>query len=259
MRPVASARMGCVSFGRNENNSRTRCSFAVHPSGTRPSGKLGYLPGLDGLRAIAVIAVLAYHFRPDHSLLPGGFLGVEVFFVISGYLITALLLEERRSTRRTALGKFWMRRIRRLFAALYATLVIVGLLVAVFHKNEDLARLRGPLFAGATYVSNWQQWFGHVEHTCMKSRAPLYGNRSACDINREHVNLVMRVRSAKYAPFFQPVRPRIESGAGSEPVEAGCAYAVAAIIRAVTVETQGMSLFIGGIIMAHPFDAGGIS
>lgn len=58
-----------------------------------------------------------------------------------------------------------------------------------------------------------QQWFGHVEHTCTKSRAALYGNRSACDINREHVHLVMRVRSSKYAPFFQPtVRPELVEG-----------------------------------------------
>ncbi|MGA0359681.1 MAG: acyltransferase family protein, partial [Ilumatobacteraceae bacterium] len=67
-----------------------------------------YLPGLDGLRALAVIAVMIYH--ADPSWLPGGFLGVEVFFVISGYLITLLLMAERERDGRIDLGAFWMRR-----------------------------------------------------------------------------------------------------------------------------------------------------
>ena len=67
------------------------------PRARAAARELPYLPGLDGLRAISVVAVLLYHYRPDRSLLRGGFLGVEVFFVISGYLITSLLLAEVRT------------------------------------------------------------------------------------------------------------------------------------------------------------------
>ena len=79
-----------------------------------------YLPGLDGLRALAVIAVLLYH--ADLQWIPGGFLGVEVFFVISGYLITGLLLAEWRGHGRIDLKAFWLRRARRLLPALYLLL-----------------------------------------------------------------------------------------------------------------------------------------
>src|SRR5438105_3071580 len=77
--------------------------------------RLPYLPGLDGLRALAVIAVLIYH--AQQSWLPGGFLGVEIFFVISGYLITALLLAEWRRKQSIDLKAFWLRRARRLLPA----------------------------------------------------------------------------------------------------------------------------------------------
>ncbi len=138
----------------------------------RGAGSLGYLPGLDGLRALSVLLVLAYHYRPDRSLLAGGFLGVEVFFVISGYLITALLLDERRKHGNISMRSFWMRRIRRLFPALYAMLLSVGLLVAVMYR-EDLGRLRGALFSGAFYISNWQQISSGVLYAESEQRRPL--------------------------------------------------------------------------------------
>ena len=79
-----------------------------------------HLTGLDGLRAIAVLAVLAYH--AGFGLAQGGFLGVEVFFVISGYLITALLLAEHRRDGRIDPVRFWLRRARRLLPALFLLL-----------------------------------------------------------------------------------------------------------------------------------------
>src|SRR5437870_2594196 len=81
------------------------------------SSRLGYLPGLDGLRALAVLAVLFYH--ADVTWLSGGFLGVEVFFVVSGYLITSLLLAEYRAHQKINLKHFWMRRARRLLPAAF--------------------------------------------------------------------------------------------------------------------------------------------
>ena len=139
---------------------------------SRRNPKIGYVPGLDGLRALSVVAVLAFHFRSDHSLLKGGFLGVEVFFVISGYLITSLLIAERRRYSKISLLGFWMRRIRRLFAAMYATLIVVGLTVAVFF-HEELGKLRGPLYSAAFYIANWQQVFSHVQYGASTDRAPL--------------------------------------------------------------------------------------
>ena len=117
-----------------------------------------YLPGLDGLRALAVIAVMIYH--ADPSWLPGGFLGVEVFFVISGYLITLLLMAERERDGRINLGAFWMRRARRLLPALFAVMVALSIWTTIA-KPEALGKVRGDLIAGFFYVSNWFQiWVG---------------------------------------------------------------------------------------------------
>src|SRR5215813_8888112 len=84
---------------------------------------LGYMPGLDGLRALAVLAVLFYH--ADVGWLPGGFLGVEIFFVVSGYLITSLLLAEYHTANAVNLKDFWRRRARRLLPALFALILVV--------------------------------------------------------------------------------------------------------------------------------------
>ena len=90
---------------------------------------LRYLPGLDGLRAISVLAVIVFHhyflFGAERGWLPGGFLGVEVFFVVSGYLITSPLLAERRETGKVSLQNFWLRRARRLLPAVLVLLAVV--------------------------------------------------------------------------------------------------------------------------------------
>ena len=95
--------------------------------------RLPYLPGLDGMRALAVAAVIVYH--ANSSWLPGGFLGVEVFFVISGYLITLLLIGEHESTGRINLRQFWYRRARRLLPALFLLLIGVTLFTALFRRD----------------------------------------------------------------------------------------------------------------------------
>jgi peptidoglycan/LPS O-acetylase OafA/YrhL len=114
--------------------------------------RLPYLPGLDGLRAIAVAAVLLYH--AGVGWLPGGFLGVEVFFVISGYLITALLLAEWGQHGRLDLRTFWIRRARRLLPALFL-LLLAGLAYAVIWLPNEVARLRGDALAAFSYITNW--------------------------------------------------------------------------------------------------------
>ncbi|MEO5679778.1 MAG: acyltransferase family protein [Acidimicrobiales bacterium] len=113
---------------------------------------MGYLPGLDGLRAVSVMAVIAYH--AGLTWVPGGFLGVEVFFVISGYLITSLLLAEHAARGTISLRGFWHRRARRLLPAAYLLLVTVALVVATAYR-EEAAQLRGQVVAAMAYASNW--------------------------------------------------------------------------------------------------------
>lgn len=114
--------------------------------------RLTYLPGLDGLRALAVLAVVIYH--ADLGWLPGGFLGVEIFFVISGYLITALLLAEWRREGTIDLKSFWLRRARRLLPALWVLIGIV-LAFAVLALPDEVAGLRPDVAAALGYVTNW--------------------------------------------------------------------------------------------------------
>lgn len=118
---------------------------------------LPYLPGIDGLRAIAVLAVVAYH--ADLSWASGGFLGVEVFFVISGYLITSILLSERRAAGAVDLKRFWIRRARRLLPALF---LLIGAAVAytLLFLPDEAAGLRGDAAASLGYITNWYLIFG---------------------------------------------------------------------------------------------------
>jgi peptidoglycan/LPS O-acetylase OafA/YrhL len=111
-----------------------------------------YIPGLDGLRALAVLAVMAYHVNLGWA--QGGLLGVGIFFTLSGYLITDLLLARHAATGRLALLSFWRRRARRLLPALFAMLVVVAAWVALLQRAQ-LPSLRGALAAAAGYVSNW--------------------------------------------------------------------------------------------------------
>jgi len=117
---------------------------------------MGYQPALDGLRALSVIAVIAYH--ANLSWIPGGFIGVEVFFVVSGYLITTLLIEERMRNGSVSLKQFWIRRARRLLPALIAMLCASAIAVAFF-APEFAPSFRRDVLAAVFYMSNWWQIF----------------------------------------------------------------------------------------------------
>ena len=119
---------------------------------------LTYMPSLDGIRALSVLAVIIYH--ANKMWLPGGFLGVEVFFVISGYLITLLLLAESEKNGSISLKEFWWRRARRLLPALWV--VVLGVVVfASLFQREMLGTLRGDVIAALLYGFNWFQiWVG---------------------------------------------------------------------------------------------------
>ena len=117
-----------------------------------------YMPGLDGLRALAVLAVIAYHEQLGWA--PGGLLGVGVFFTLSGYLITDLLLGQWARSGGLNLGDFWLRRARRLLPALFVMLAVVTAWVTVVSPSR-LASLRGAVAAAATYSSNWFYIYTH--------------------------------------------------------------------------------------------------
>lgn len=112
------------------------------------------MPGLDGLRAIAVIAVIIYHLNPQ--MLSGGFLGVDTFFVISGFLITSLLIHEYNETGRIDLKNFWIRRFKRLIPAVVFLLMVLVSYMSVFHL-ERLMAIKSDVIAALVYMSNW--WF----------------------------------------------------------------------------------------------------
>ncbi|MEO7147531.1 MAG: acyltransferase family protein [Terrimesophilobacter sp.] len=108
--------------------------------------------GLDGLRALAVLVVILFHLTP--GLLPGGYLGVDIFFVISGFLITALLLREYEKNGRIRLRDFWQRRARRLLPAL-ALLLLIACAVALVASGNVLVGLGRQVLGATTFSSNW--------------------------------------------------------------------------------------------------------
>ena len=118
------------------------------------SRRVTYVPGLDGLRALAVLAVMAYH--GGLSFLPGGFFGVDAFFVLSGFLITTLLLAESAASGRVRLGAFWARRARRLVPALLLVLLFVVLYTRYVAGPGAYPSLRGDTLATLLYSANWR-------------------------------------------------------------------------------------------------------
>ena len=116
--------------------------------------KSRYIPALDGLRAFAVLAVIAYHLGMQWA--PGGLLGVTVFFVLSGYLITSLLLIEWDNTETINLPQFWLRRVRRLMPAIVLIIVCTAALCALF-DHSLLTKLRDDMWAALLWVTNW--WY----------------------------------------------------------------------------------------------------
>jgi peptidoglycan/LPS O-acetylase OafA/YrhL len=122
---------------------------------------LRHLPALDGLRGLALLGVLLFH---ANGALPGGYLGVDLFFVLSGFLITSLLLAEQRETGRIALGPFWVRRARRLFPALLSLMPAVAIYGRYFARQEELLTVRAQALAALAYVANWQAIFRHQSY-----------------------------------------------------------------------------------------------
>ncbi|HEY1958030.1 MAG TPA: acyltransferase family protein [Polyangiaceae bacterium] len=117
-----------------------------------------HVAGLDGLRGAAVAGVLLFH---SGGALRGGYLGVDLFFVLSGYLITTILLDERRARGRIDFLAFWVRRARRLLPALLSLMPAIALYAWKFAEKNELASIRGDALATLAYVANWRAIFVH--------------------------------------------------------------------------------------------------
>ncbi len=115
-----------------------------------------HLPGIDGLRALSVLVVVAFH----TGLIEGGWIGVDVFFAISGFLITGLLVAEHETTGTVALGAFWGRRFRRLIPALF---VLLALIVVLVHLDQIAVASR-DVWGALTYSTNWVHVFGGASY-----------------------------------------------------------------------------------------------
>ena len=120
-----------------------------------------YIPALDGLCALAVIAVVIYHMNA--TALQSGLLGVTIFFVLSGYLITGLLIREWSTTKKINLPQFWLRRVRRLFPAIVFVLLGTIVLTGVF-APDMLTKLRNDIVAALLFFTNWWYIFQDVSY-----------------------------------------------------------------------------------------------
>jgi peptidoglycan/LPS O-acetylase OafA/YrhL len=142
------------------------------PRQSRQGGDLPHLTALDGLRGLAVMAVILYHFVP--WLMPGGFLGVDAFFVVSGFLIARLLVRDLGVHGNVRLGRFWGRRVRRLLPAALTTIFIVMCAALLLSSAVQLHDLRDQLIASVLYGANWMLIAGKTSYfATLQAPSPL--------------------------------------------------------------------------------------
>jgi peptidoglycan/LPS O-acetylase OafA/YrhL len=170
-----------------------------------------YMPGLDGLRAVAVLAVIAFHL--GFGWAPGGLLGVGIFFTLSGYLITDILLAQLARIGHIRLSRFWLARARRLLPALFAMLVIVVAWVTVFGPAQP-QQFRDAVLASAAYVGNWQLILGDVSYFArFAPPGPLNHLWSLAIEEQFYIVwpflLLLGVKLVREAPLASGVRPRL--------------------------------------------------
>ncbi|XIE86791.1 acyltransferase family protein [Corynebacterium kroppenstedtii] len=136
-----------------------------------PTG-IRHVPGLDGLRGLAVMSVVIYHLFGN--ALPGGYLGVDVFFVLSGFLITSLLLREYVYSRTISLKNFWLRRLRRIAPAALSTLVIGSAIAGIIGGDVNV-NLGRQFWSSALFVNNWVQ-ISHAQSYFAQSELPIFAH-----------------------------------------------------------------------------------
>jgi peptidoglycan/LPS O-acetylase OafA/YrhL len=129
----------------------------VQSTHTAAKKTFDYQPSLDGVRAIAVLLVMVNHTGLVHA----GRLGVDIFFVLSGYLITSILVSEFSATGRISLKKFYARRALRILPAVILFLLVVNICASIFQTHKDVATVRWDSLGALFYIANWLRAFGH--------------------------------------------------------------------------------------------------
>jgi peptidoglycan/LPS O-acetylase OafA/YrhL len=206
------------------------------PAEAPPSSAQGWrAPGLDGVRALAVLSVLAFH--EGLSWIPGGFLGVDVFFVLSGYLITDLLVTRFRNDGRVGLRTFWQRRARRLLPALALMLVTVTAAVAVFEPGQSAA-LRPALVSAVTYTSNWWQALARQSYFTLYGPPPPFEHLWSLAVEEQFYLLWPLILAVVLAAMHRPALRALVAWAG--------ALASALIMFAIYVPKSDPSLVYYG-------------
>ncbi len=170
-----------------------------------------YMPGLDGLRAIAVLSVILFHLGFDWA--PGGMLGVGVFFTLSGYLITDILLNQLNARGRIKLTAFWLARARRLLPALFLMLAIVVAWVTIFGPAQP-KEFREGVVSAIFYVNNWQQIFAEASYFArFEAEGPLDHLWSLSVEEQFYILwpflLLIGVKLVHERPLASGVRPRL--------------------------------------------------
>jgi peptidoglycan/LPS O-acetylase OafA/YrhL len=134
--------------------------------GARPT--LGHIRGLDGVRALSVLAIIAFH--TGLNSVPGGFYGVDAFFVLSGFLITSLLVKEWDGTGSIRLRRFWAARARRLLPALFVLVAAIGVVLAVMPRILATPHVLGDALSTLFYASNWYAIHGGVTYFSLSTQ-----------------------------------------------------------------------------------------
>src|SRR5918994_1553576 len=252
--PAAAAPNGTSSpNGASTNGSST--------NGAAAQARLGYIPALDGVRAIAVAAVLVYH--GNLGWFSGGFLGVDVFFVLSGYLITSVLLDAwRRNGGTLGLARFYLHRARRLLPALLVMITVTCAYVVVFLPNEA-SKLRGGVVASFGYVTNWYLIFNQQSYFSSLGRQPMLQHLWSLAIE-EQFYLLWPLILGVVLKFWRPSRVKIAVGilaaAGMSALLMGLLYSAEDPSRVYYgTDTHSSGLLIGAAlaVLVPPWRLGG--
>lgn len=226
--------------------------LAAPPRVEKVSGppRLAYRPALDGVRALAVIVVFAYH--AELGWARAGFLGVDVFFVLSGYLITALLLSERRREGRIDLRRFWLHRARRLLPAVLVLLAAVAVAVPVLAPDQA-SRMRADLLAALGYASNWWLIVGEQSYFEAAGRPPLLRHLWSLAVEEQFYLIWPPVLAlaVRHRPHRRLVKPLLVAVASSALLMAALFQPYADPSRVYYgTDTRALALLLGAALAA---------